>query len=84
MLYLMKLYQKQFFCYRSPDDGSSQLVRLRDIPDYPELIAQGTVGQLMTRGLLERFVKHHPGSEQKKQKAMEWLDNILSEMEISG
>lgn len=72
------------FCYRSPDDGSSQLVRLRDIPDYPELIAQGTVGQLMTRGLLERFVKHHPGSEEKKQKAMEWLDNILSEMEISG
>jgi len=38
--------------------------------------AQGTVGQLMTRGLLERFVKHHPGSEQKKRKAMEWLANI--------
>lgn len=64
------------FCYRSPNDGSSQLVRLRDIPDYPELIAQGTVGQLMTKGLLEQFVKYHPGSEQKKQKAMEWLANI--------
>ncbi|MGD2181551.1 AAA family ATPase [Lusitaniella coriacea] len=61
------------FCYRSPQDGSSQLVRLKDIPDYPELIAQGSVGHLMTRGLLERFVKHHPGTEQKKQKAMEWL-----------
>ncbi|MBO1347287.1 MAG: AAA family ATPase [Hormoscilla sp. GUM202] len=64
------------FCYRSPDDGSSQLIRLRDIPDYPELIARGTVGQLMTGGLLERFVKYHPGSEEKKRKAMEWLANI--------
>ncbi|NEP59307.1 MAG: AAA family ATPase [Symploca sp. SIO2G7] len=70
------------FCYRSPQDGSSQLIRLRDIPDYPELIAQGTVGHLMTRGLLERFVKHHPGSEQKKQKAMEWLDSIRKEMVV--
>lgn len=72
------------FCYRSPKDGSSQLVRLRDLPDYPELIAQGTVGHLMTRGLLEKFVKYHPGSEQKKQKAMEWLASIRQEMEISG
>lgn len=64
------------FCYRSPEDGSSRLVRLRDIPDYPELIAQGSVGHLMTRGLLERFVKQHPGSEKKKQKAMEWLASL--------
>ncbi|MCI5144461.1 MAG: ATP-binding protein [Candidatus Electrothrix sp. AR3] len=67
------------FCYRSPEDGSSQLVRLRDIPDYPELIAQGSVGHLMTRGLLERFVKQHPGTEQKKQKAMEWLASLSCE-----
>ena len=54
----------------------TEVVRLRDSPDYPELIAQGTVGHLMTRGLLERFVKHHPDSKQKKQKAMEWLDSL--------
>ena len=64
------------FCYRSPEDGSSQLTRLQDIPDYPELIAQGSVGHLMTRGLLERFVKHHPGAEQKQRKAMEWLASL--------
>jgi predicted ATPase len=64
------------FCYRSPEDGSSKLVRLKDIPDYPELIAQGSVGHLMTRGLLERFVKYHPGTEQKKRKAMEWLASL--------
>jgi len=64
------------FCYRSPQDGSSQLIQLQDIPDYPELIAQGSVGHLMTRGLLERFVKQHPGTEQKKKKAMEWLASL--------
>lgn len=64
------------FCYRSPQDGSSQLIRLQDIPDYPELIAQGSVGHLMTRGLLERFVKQHPGTEQKKKQAMEWLASL--------
>jgi len=61
------------FCYRSPEDGSSQLVRLRDIPDYPALIAQGSVGHLMTHGLLERGVKQYPGAKQKQQKAMKWL-----------
>ncbi|WP_026101032.1 AAA family ATPase [Synechococcus sp. PCC 7336] len=66
------------FCYRSPQDGSSQLIRLQDIPDYPELIAQGSVGHLMTRGLLERFVKQHPGTEQKKKKAMEWLASLAT------
>ena len=60
-------------CYRSPEDGSSQLVRLRDIPDYPALIAQGSVGHLMTHGLLERGVKQYPGAKQKQQKAMKWL-----------
>lgn len=72
------------FCYRSPTDGSSLLVRLQDIPDYPELIAQGSIGHLMTRGLLERFVKQHPGTQQKKQKAMEWLDTLALVGEPGG
>ena len=29
------------YCYRDPQDGASRLVRLEDISDYPELIAQG-------------------------------------------
>ena len=32
------------FCYRDRADGSSRLVRLMDLPDYPELIARGSVG----------------------------------------
>ena len=43
------------FCYRDPKTGTSRLVRLADIPDYPELIAQGAVGHLVTRGILDRI-----------------------------
>ena len=64
------------FCYRDPDDGSSRLIRLNDVPDYPELIAQGPVGHLMTRGILDRFVKEHPGPEQRKERAQAWLNAL--------
>ncbi|WP_295707621.1 AAA family ATPase [uncultured Brevundimonas sp.] len=64
------------FCYRSPKGGESDLVRLRDIPDYPALIAQGSVGHLMTNGLLERFVKTHPGPDKKREQARAWLDEL--------
>ena len=67
------------FCYRSPQDGTSRLVRLTDLPDYPELIAQGSVGHLMTRGLIERFVKEHPGSEDRKRRAHEWLSDLRTQ-----
>ena len=68
------------FCYRDPADGSSRLIRLSDLPDYPGLIAQGSVGHLMTRGMIERFVKDHPGPEQKKQRAHAWLDELQKEV----
>lgn len=64
------------FCYRDPDDGSSRLVRLEEIADYPELIAQGTLGHLMTSGTLERFVKHNPGTEERKKRALAWLEQM--------
>ena len=64
------------FCYRDPKTGTSRLVRLADIPDYPELIAQGAVGHLVTRGILDRFVKLHPGSEERKRRAHSWLKEL--------
>ena len=64
------------FCYRSPKTGTSRLVRLADIPDYPELIAQGAVGHLLTRGILERFVKFHPGPKERKRRARSWLREL--------
>jgi predicted ATPase len=64
------------FCYRDREDGSSRLVSLKDVPDYPELIAQGSLGDLVTEGLLSRFVKDYEGSEAKKEKALKWLESI--------
>ena len=66
-------------CYRSHGDGSSQLIRLMDLRDYPELIARGSVGHLMTRGILERFVHDRPGPEQRKERARVWLDDIRTQ-----
>ncbi|MEM8642417.1 MAG: ATP-binding protein [Cyanobacteria bacterium P01_G01_bin.54] len=72
------------FCYRSPEDGSSKLVRLRDIRDYVELMVQGSVGHLMTHGILERFVKYHPEPEEKRRRALEWLKKMRKEVENVG
>jgi len=75
----LRILARTEFCYRNPKDGSSQLIRLQDIPDYPELIAQGSVGHLMTRGLLERFVKQHPGEQRKKRQGSGLLLSVLEE-----
>jgi predicted ATPase len=61
------------FCYRDPVVGDSRLVRLKNLPDLPELLVQGSLGHLLTSGALERFVKTHKGSEERKQKARDWL-----------
>ncbi len=66
------------FCYRDPGSGSSKLVRLQSLPDYPELIAQGTLGGLMTSGILERFVKTQRGPKERKRKALSWLEKMKS------
>lgn len=63
------------FCYRDPQDGSSRVVRLQDVPDYPELIAQDSLGGLVTSGALERFVKQ-PRTLDRQALALEWLDRL--------
>ena len=67
------------FCYRDPREGSSRLVRLEDVPDYPELIAQGSLGHLVTARVLENFVKNRPSPDERKQKARAWLQSIRTE-----
>jgi len=66
------------FCYRAPVDGTSRLVRLEEVPYYPELIAQGSLGHLVTSGTLERFVKQKSSGKEKKAIALAWLDNLRS------
>lgn len=64
------------FCYRDPSEGDSKLVRLGDLDDYLGLVAQGTLGDLVTQGIVERFVKHPTTSEQRKKQALDWLNQL--------
>ena len=63
------------FCYRDPTQGDSRIIRLQDIPDYPELIAQDSLGGLATSGVLERFVKQPPAGD-RKERALAWLKTL--------
>jgi predicted ATPase len=66
------------FCYRDPGQGASRVVRLQDVPDYPELIAQDSLGGLVTSGALERFVKQ-PQALDRQARALAWLEAIRQE-----
>ena len=64
------------FCYRSQTSGDSQLIRLADLNDYPGLVSQGLLGELVTNGIVDRFVKSPLTPAQKKQNAMDWLNKM--------
>lgn len=64
------------FCYRDPKAGDSKLVRLGDLDDYLGLVAQGSLGDLVTQGVVERFVKHPTTPEQRKKQALDWLNQL--------
>lgn len=64
------------FCYRDPQQGDSRLVRLADLDDYAGLVMQGPLGELVTDGVVDRFVKSPLTPEQKKQKALDWLQKM--------
>ena len=62
---------KQFptlFLLSQPQTGWSELARMADFTDYPELIAQGALGELLTKGALTagRSIR----VQRKKQKAL--------------
>ena len=65
-------------CYRNPKEGDSRLMPLRQLQDYPELMAQGPVGQLVTRGILERYLKSPKGPEEKAAQAQKVLEMLQS------
>jgi predicted ATPase len=64
------------FCFRNPEEGDSRLVRLGDMYEFPGLISQGPLGQLVTAGVVDRFVKSPHTPEDKKQQAMAWLSRL--------
>ena len=68
------------FCYRDPEEGDSRLVRLADIKEYSELVAQGPLGSLMTRRVLDRLVKT-PRTAQERQQQVERTLSLFGERE---
>ncbi len=64
------------FCYRDMRQGDSRLVRLSELPDYPELIAQGPLGRLVTQGIVDRFVKTAKNPDEKIRATLTWIDDL--------
>lgn len=64
------------FCYRDPQQGDSRLIRLGDLEDYLGLVSQGSLGDLVSKGVVERFVKHPTTPQQRKQQALDWLNQL--------
>jgi len=63
-------------CYRDAEEGHSKLVHLEDLPSYPELVAQGLLGRLMTKNIIDRFLKDARSGSQKADDALAWLRSM--------
>jgi hypothetical protein len=63
-------------CHRDPEEGDSRLVRLGDLETFPTLMARGSLGELVTRGVLERTLRDPISSDQRKARASEWLAKL--------
>ncbi len=64
------------FCYRDPKEGDSNLVRLQDLPSYPELVARGPLGRLVTQGIVDHMVKAATSRQDRKQANLRYLEEL--------
>ncbi len=67
-------------CYRDRDDGDSRIVRLGDLDHYPELVAQASLGELVTTRVLERFLNDKKSEADRTQQSLKWLDELEAEL----
>lgn len=63
-------------CYRDPDEGDSRLIRLESLRRYPDLVARGPLGRLMTRGIIEQYLMDEATPEEQKEKNKAWLETL--------
>jgi len=72
-------------CYRDPEEGDSRLIRLEELESYPELVAQGPLGWLVTRGILDRYLKDPDkrDGEAKVEKGLAWLSDFKRRVQSS-
>ena len=68
------------FCYRDTNKGSSRLVRLGDIDDYPALIMRGRLGESMTRGIIDTYAKTKIGPGERRRRARAWLAELREQV----
>lgn len=66
-------------CYRDKEEGDSRLVRLGDLYQYSELVAQGSLGDLVTSGKVDKFVHDNRTPEEIKEGALKWLEEFRKE-----
>ena len=59
--------------------GRRACVPTWDLEQFPELIAQGSLGQLMTKQVLDRFLKEKSTAAERKQEALNWLAELEEE-----
>jgi hypothetical protein len=64
-------------------EGDSRLIRLEELADYPELVAQGPLGDLMTSGVLDRFLRTRRTLADKKETARAWMRELEHDLEGS-
>jgi predicted ATPase len=72
-------------CYRDPVEGDSRLIRLEELESYPELVAQDSLGRLVTRGVLDRFLKEPDKRDRalKVEKGLSWLSDFRRQVQSS-
>ncbi len=68
-------------CYRDPAEGDTQVTRLVDIERFPSLMAQGPLGSLITRGILDRFLKEKSQSDELAPEVVAFLESLESSPE---
>ncbi|NLI13906.1 AAA family ATPase [Pelotomaculum propionicicum] len=60
-------------CYRDAFDGDSRFISWMDLPNYPELMAKGRIGDIITQGL----VNLQSATAKKKEDLMQWAEGRL-------
>lgn len=60
-------------CYRDALDGDSRFISWMDLPNYPELMARGKIGDIVTLGL----VNLQSAATKKKEDLMRWAEGRL-------
>jgi AAA15 family ATPase/GTPase len=64
------------FSYQDPGSWTSALLRIEDLETYPELIAQGSIGNLMTKGIIRKYIEDRKSRSERTKESLDWLDRF--------